>query len=112
MEKDPKQARELLIWIQKSISDKFPFLLKGEDGNVDVHPINNFLAPYGITSSYLRKISSEHAVIMHGDKNKALCKRLCQLAVRHKIINIASDCYSIMNNRPDAVAEIIDMYNY
>ncbi|CAH1766247.1 8194_t:CDS:2, partial [Entrophospora sp. SA101] len=85
-----------------------------------VNPINNFLACHGISSSHLRKIGCSHAVIVHGGKNDAQCKRLYQLAVRHKIINIASDHYSIMNsrpsveihNKPDTVEEIIDLYNY
>ncbi|CAJ0833391.1 14296_t:CDS:1 [Entrophospora sp. SA101] len=118
MEKNPIRARELLIWIQKSIPERF--LSKGKNGNVDVNPINNFLACHGISSSHLRKIGCSHAVIVHGGKNDAQCKRLYQLAVRHKIINIASDHYSIMNsrpsveihNKPDTVEEIIDLYNY
>jgi hypothetical protein len=36
MEKNPIRARELLIWIQRSIPDKFPFLLKDKDGNTNV----------------------------------------------------------------------------
>ncbi|CAJ0828387.1 8360_t:CDS:2, partial [Entrophospora sp. SA101] len=55
---------------------------------------------HGISSSHLRKIGCSHAVIVHEGKNNAQCKRLCQLAVRHKIINIASDHYSIMNSGP------------
>ena len=38
MEKNPEQARKLLIWIQKAIPVKFPF------ADVNVYPINNFLA--------------------------------------------------------------------
>jgi len=55
MEKNPVRARELLIWIQKAIPKRFPFLLKDEDDNVSVHPINNFLASYSISSCHLRK---------------------------------------------------------
>ena len=50
--KNPVRARELLIWIQKAIPKRFPFLLKDEDDNVSVHPINNFLASYSISSSF------------------------------------------------------------
>ena len=59
--KNPVRARELLTWIQKAIPKRFPFLLKGEDGNVNVYPFNNFLASYGISSCHLRKIGSDHA---------------------------------------------------
>ncbi|CAG8742951.1 5302_t:CDS:2, partial [Ambispora leptoticha] len=57
---------------------------ENKDGDVNVHPINNFLAVYGIRSSHLRKIGSEHAIIIHKGKNSAQCKRLRQLALRHK----------------------------
>ena len=69
MEKNPVWARELLTWIQKAIPKRFPFLLKGEGDNVNVYPINNFLAPYGISSCHLRKIGADHASRMHGGKN-------------------------------------------
>ena len=100
MEKDPLRARELLIWIQKAIPNNFPFLMRDKDGDVNVHPINNFLAIHGISSSYLRKIGSDHAIVIHGAKNDAKHKRLRQLALRQKVINIASDHYGVMNDRP------------
>ncbi|CAH1768326.1 6696_t:CDS:2 [Entrophospora sp. SA101] len=77
-----------------------------KDGDVNVHPINNFLIPYGISSSLLRKIGSDHAIIIHE-------------ALRHKINREASDHYGIMNNRPNTpapkqenseVEDIIDLY--
>src|SRR6185369_8776540 len=90
MEKDPLRARELLIWIQKAIPVKFPFLIRDKDGDVNVHLINNFLAIYGISSSYLRKIGSDHAIVIHGNKNDSKRNRLHQLALRQKVINTAS----------------------
>ncbi|CAJ0634292.1 7685_t:CDS:2 [Entrophospora sp. SA101] len=104
MEKDPLWARELLIWIQKSIPQKFTFLIKDKDGDVNVHPINNFLIPYGISSSLLRKIGSDHAIIIHEGKTRSKCNCLCKLALRHKINREASDHYGIMNNRPNTPA--------
>ncbi|CAH1770710.1 2482_t:CDS:1, partial [Entrophospora sp. SA101] len=53
--------------------------------------------------------------------NDSKRKRLHQLALRQKVINIASDHYGIMNNRPiipvpnqenDEVEDIIDLYDY
>ncbi|CAH1769811.1 13922_t:CDS:2, partial [Entrophospora sp. SA101] len=88
-----------------------------KDGDVNVHPINNFLAVYRISSSYLRKIGSDHAIVIHGNKNDSKRKRLRQLALRQKVINTASDHYGIMNNRPiipvpkQAYDEIEDIYN-
>jgi len=41
-------------------------LLKSEDDNVSVYPINNFLKPYGISSCHLRKIGADHASRVHG----------------------------------------------
>ncbi|CAJ0854478.1 12452_t:CDS:1 [Entrophospora sp. SA101] len=117
MEKDPLLARELLVWIQKAIPNKFPFLMRDKDGDVNVHPINNFLAVYGISSSYLRKIRSDHAIIIHEGKTRSKCNRLCKLALRHKIKREASDHYGIMNNRPiipvpkQEYDEIEDIYN-
>ncbi|CAG8786164.1 867_t:CDS:2, partial [Acaulospora morrowiae] len=67
-----------------SIPKRFPFLVKDEDGNVNVHPINNFLIPYDISSS-LRK-----------------------LALRQKINREASDHYGIMNNRLNTPAPMIE----
>ncbi|CAG8664478.1 4496_t:CDS:2, partial [Paraglomus brasilianum] len=68
----------------KAISAKFPFLIRDKDGDVNVHPINKFLAVHGISSSHLRKIGSEHAIVIHGNKNDSKRKRLRQLALRHK----------------------------
>ncbi|CAG8492569.1 17933_t:CDS:2 [Dentiscutata erythropus] len=119
MEKDPLLARELLIWIQKAIPNEFPFLIRDKDGDVNVHPINNFLAIYGISSSYLRKIGSDHAIIIHEGKTRSKCNRLCKLALRYKINREASDHYSVMNNRLNTpapkqenseVEDIIDLY--
>jgi hypothetical protein len=99
IEKDPLLARELLIWIQKAIPNNFPFLMRDKDGDVNVHPINNFLAIHGISSSYLRKIGSDHAIIVHEGKTRSKCNRLCKLALRHKINREASDHYGVMNDR-------------
>jgi len=126
MEKNPLRAKELLIWIQKSIPKRFSFLIKDEDGDVNVHLINNFLIPYGISSSYLRKIGSDHAIIIHEGKTRSKCNRLCKLALRHKINREASDHYGVMNDRPnisaprpitpmikqeyDEVSDIFDLY--
>ncbi|CAJ0637733.1 2275_t:CDS:2 [Entrophospora sp. SA101] len=85
-------------------SPKFPFLIKDKDGDVNVHPINNFLIPYGISSSLLRKIGSDHAIIIHEGKTRSKCNRLCKLALRHKINREASDHYGIMYNRPNTPA--------
>ncbi|RIB30498.1 hypothetical protein C2G38_2152432 [Gigaspora rosea] len=63
---NPIQARELLIWIQRSILDKFSFLLKDKDGNTNVVPLNQFLSCYRITSFILRKIGADHASRVHG----------------------------------------------
>ena len=80
MEKNPIRARELLIWIQKSIPDKFPFLLKDKDGNTNVVPLNQFLSRYKITSYMLRKIGADHASRVHGGKNDSGYQYLRQLA--------------------------------
>jgi hypothetical protein len=69
MEKNPIRARELLIWIQRSIPDKFPFLLKDKDGNTNVAPLNQFLSCHRITSFILRKIGADHASRVHGGRN-------------------------------------------
>ena len=74
--KNPVWARELLTWIQKAIPKRFPFLLKGEGDNVNVYPINNFLAPYGISSCHLRKIGADHASRVHGGKNDSRRRHL------------------------------------
>src|SRR5437764_962841 len=121
MEKNPEQARKLLIWIQKAIPAKFSLLIRDKDGNVNVHSINNFLAIYGISLSYLRKIRSNHAIDIYGNENDSKRKHICQLALRHKVIIIASDHYGVMNNRRNIpitkeknaeILDIIDLYNY
>ena len=84
MEKNPVRARELLTWIQKAIAKRFPFLLMGEDDNVNVYPINNFLAPYGISLCHLRKIGADHASRVHGGKNDSRHR----VAVMTKCIHI------------------------
>ena len=91
-------------------------MLKSEDDNVSVHPINNFLAPYGISSCHLRKIGADHASRVHGGKNDSRRQYLRQLACRHKIGHALSvEHYGVMNDIPNQmmeVAEIIDLYNY
>ncbi|RHZ63285.1 hypothetical protein Glove_330g79 [Diversispora epigaea] len=89
MEKNPIRARELLIWIQRSIPDKFPFLLKDKDGNTNVVPLNQFLSRHRITS-------------VHGGKNDTGRQYLRQLACRHKIGHASSvEHYGVMNDRPN-----------
>jgi len=69
----------------------------------------------------LRKIGSDHAIDIHGDENDSKRKRIRQLALRHKVIIIASDHYGVMNNRRNIpttreknaeISDIIDLYNY
>ncbi|CAG8845065.1 28107_t:CDS:2, partial [Gigaspora margarita] len=69
MEKNPIQARKLLIWIQRSIPDRFPFLLKDKNGNTNVAPLNQFLSHHKITSFILRKIGADQASRIHGGRN-------------------------------------------
>ncbi|CAG8600993.1 9891_t:CDS:2 [Cetraspora pellucida] len=76
MKKDLLLARELLIWIQKAIPNEFTFLIKDKDGDVNVHPINNFLAIYGISSLYLRKIGSDYAIIIHEGHPNSLASNI------------------------------------
>ncbi|CAG8775460.1 18974_t:CDS:1, partial [Dentiscutata erythropus] len=122
IEKNLIQARELLIWIQRSIPDKFPFLLKNKNGNTNVAPLNQFLSRYRITSYMLRKIGADHAFRVHGGRNDSCYQYLWQLACRHKIDHALSvKHYGVMNDRPNApapkqenseVEDIIDLYNY
>jgi hypothetical protein len=101
MEKNPIRARELLIWIQRSIPDKFPFLLKDKDGNTNVAPLNQFLSRHKITSFMLRKIGADHASRVHGGKNDTGRQNLRQLACRHKIGHASSvEHYGVINDRP------------
>ena len=88
-------------------------MLKGEDDNVNVYTISNFLAPYGISSSHLQKIGTDHVSRVHGGKNDSSRRHLRQL---RKIGHASSvEHYDGMNDKPDVaaeVAEIIDLYKY
>ncbi|CAG8720579.1 7713_t:CDS:2, partial [Dentiscutata erythropus] len=107
IEKNPIQARELLIWIQKSIPDKFFFSLKDKNGNTNVAPLNQFLSRHRITSYMLRKIGANHASRVHGGKNDTGHQYLQQLACRHKIGHASSvEYYGCGNN-----VEILDQAN-
>ncbi|CAG8784229.1 16944_t:CDS:2, partial [Dentiscutata erythropus] len=118
--KNPIQARELLIWIQRSIPDKFSFLLKDKDGNTNVVPLNQFLSQHKITSFILRKIGANHASRVHGGKNDTGRQHLRQLAYRHKIGHASSvEHYGVINDRPiiptpkqenSEVEDIINLY--
>ena len=122
MEKNPIRARELLIWVQRSIPDKFPFLLKDKDGNTNVAPLNQFLSRHKITSFILRKIGADHASRIHGSRNDSRRQYLRQLACRHKIGHASSvEHYGVivMNDRPNTpapkqenseVEDIINLY--
>ncbi|CAG8812498.1 5273_t:CDS:2, partial [Dentiscutata erythropus] len=70
---------------ERSILDKFPFLLKDKNGNTNVAPLNQFLSRYRITSYILRKIGADHASRVHGGRNNSHRQYLWQLACRHKI---------------------------
>ncbi|CAG8799342.1 16601_t:CDS:1, partial [Dentiscutata erythropus] len=103
IEKNPIQARELLIWIQRSILNKFSFLLKNKDRNTNVAPLNQFLSRHRITSYMLRKIDADHASKVHGGKNDTGRQYLRQLACRHKIGHASSvEHYGVMNDKPIA----------
>ncbi|CAG8679006.1 18178_t:CDS:2, partial [Gigaspora margarita] len=90
---------------ERSISDRFPFLLKDKDGNTNVAPLNLFLSRHRITSFILRKIGADHASRVHGGKNDSCRQYLRQLACRHKIGHASSvEHYGIMNDRPNTLA--------
>ncbi|CAG8634090.1 6986_t:CDS:2 [Gigaspora rosea] len=81
---------------QRSIPDKFPFLLKDKDRNTNIVPLNQFLSCHRITSFILRKVGADHAFRVHG--------------VEH---------YGVINDRPNTLApnqengeveDIIDLY--
>ncbi|RIA86455.1 hypothetical protein C1645_829276 [Glomus cerebriforme] len=67
MEKNLLQAKELLTWIQKAISEKFYFLQKNKSDIVNVNPINLILVKHEITSNKLRKIGTDHTSRIHED---------------------------------------------
>ncbi|RIB16656.1 hypothetical protein C2G38_2189321 [Gigaspora rosea] len=66
---------------QRSIPDKFPFLLKDKDRNTNIVPLNQFLSCHRITSFILRKVGADHAFRVHG--------------VEH---------YGVINDRPNTLA--------
>ncbi|CAG8817213.1 10794_t:CDS:1, partial [Dentiscutata erythropus] len=99
IEKNPIQARELLIWIQRSIPDKFSFLLKDKNRNTNIAPLNQFLSCHRITSYILRKIGANYTSRVHGGRNDSRRQYLRQLACRHKIGHALSvEYYGVMNN--------------
>ncbi|CAG8809144.1 20047_t:CDS:2, partial [Gigaspora margarita] len=103
-----KPTRELLIWIQRSIPDRFPFLLKDKDENTNVAPLNQFLNRHKITSFILRKIGADHASRVHGGRNDSRYQYLRQLVCRHKIGHASSvEHYGVMNDRPNTLAPMI-----
>ncbi|CAG8797217.1 18957_t:CDS:2, partial [Dentiscutata erythropus] len=105
IEKNPIRARELLIWIQRSILNKFPFLLKDKNENTNVVPLNQFLSCHRITSYILRKIGADHTSRVHGGRNDFCCQYLRQLACRHKIgYALSVKHYGVMNDRPNTPA--------
>ncbi|CAG8780415.1 22476_t:CDS:2, partial [Gigaspora rosea] len=105
MEKNPIRARELLIWIQRSILDKFPFLLKDKDRNTNIVLLNQFLSCHRITSFILKKIGANLASKVHGGRNDSYHQYLRQLACRHKIGHASSVEYNgVINDRPNTLA--------
>ncbi|CAG8686021.1 10663_t:CDS:2, partial [Dentiscutata heterogama] len=67
------------------------------------------LTIYGISSSHLRKISSEHAITIYRGKNDVYHKCLCQLALRHKVVTLWLDD---SNSDPDSdMDEDLDVIN-
>ncbi|CAG8792774.1 11395_t:CDS:2, partial [Dentiscutata erythropus] len=87
---------------EKSILDKFPFLLKNKDGNTNIAPLNQFLSHHRITSYMLKKIGADHASRVHKDRNDSCHQYLRQLAYRHKIGHtLLVEHYGVMNDRPN-----------
>ncbi|CAG8815705.1 467_t:CDS:2, partial [Dentiscutata erythropus] len=90
---------------ERSILNKFPFLLKDKNGNTNIAPFNQFLNRYRITSYILRKIGADHTFRVHGGRNDSRHQYLRQLACRHKIgYTLSVEHYSVMNDRPNTPA--------
>ncbi|CAG8843732.1 30247_t:CDS:2, partial [Gigaspora margarita] len=90
---------------ERSIPDRFPFLLKDKNENINVAPLNQFLSRYKINSFILRKIGADHASRVYGGRNDSCCQYLQQLAYRHKIGHASSvEHYGVINDRPNTPA--------
>ncbi|CAG8843382.1 25330_t:CDS:2, partial [Gigaspora margarita] len=90
---------------ERSIPDRFSFLLKDKDKNTNVAPLNQFLSRYKIISFILRKIGADYASRVHGGRNDSRYQYLRQLACRHKIGHALSvEHYGVMNDRPNTLA--------
>jgi hypothetical protein len=97
MEKNEKQASQLLTWIQKAISSE----QLRDPGRPGVQWFSAFLKKHDLLSSYLRKIGVVFAVIEHDAKNLSKAMTIAGQVLRHNPNNNTSPAqnYTIVNYR-------------
>ena len=97
MEKNQERAKELLTWIQNSISSG----RIGNPGKPGVKWFNRFLKEYGLIPKFLRKMGAVYAVVVHGAENLAHAYTITGEALRHSFDNHTSPVqnYVVVNYR-------------
>jgi integrase len=97
MEKNQEQVKELLTWIQNSISSG----KMGDPGKPGVKWFNKFLKDYDLIPKYLRKLGAVYGAVAHEAKNMAHVYTIAGECLRHSSDNHTSPVqnYIVVNYR-------------
>ena len=97
MEKDQERAKELLTWIQNTISSG----RMGDPGKPGAKWFNKFLKDYGLIPKYLRKMGAVYGVVIHEAENIAHAYTIAGECLRHSSDNHTSPVqnYVVVNYR-------------
>ncbi|CAJ0847663.1 13053_t:CDS:1 [Entrophospora sp. SA101] len=97
MEKGQERAKELLTWIQNTISSG----RMGDPGKPGAKWFNRFLKDYNLVPKYLRKIGAVYGVVVHEAENIAHAYTIAGECLRHNPDNHTSPVqnYVVVNYR-------------
>ncbi|CAG8652352.1 20205_t:CDS:2 [Dentiscutata erythropus] len=102
IEKNQERAKELLTWIQNSISSG----QMGNPGKPEVKWFNRFLKDYNLIPKYLQKMGAVYGVVAYKAKNIAHAYTIAGECLRHSSDNYTSPVqnYIVVNYRPRRVS--------
>jgi integrase len=113
LEKNQERAKELLTWIQNSISSG----RMGDPGKPGTKWFNRFLKNYNLIPKYLRKMGAVYGAVVHEAENPGRIMTIAGECLRHNPTNFTSPVqnYVIVNYRkrgtPPELARPFQIYD-
>ncbi|CAG8639709.1 23043_t:CDS:2 [Cetraspora pellucida] len=105
MEKNPECAKELLTWIQDSITTRKLYNpVYSINGKCNTGVFSKFLKSYSITAKRFRKIEGKHVSRVHDGQNPTSqhLEFLSRVAIRHKMDRHNSEIYYAEGDTSDS----------